>query len=135
MNFGQAILVCLGKYATFSGRATRSEFWWFYLFVNLAIFGSALAANMLVEANPSDPPVTWMALLPVAVDLFILLPLIAVTCRRLHDTGRSGWWQLLGFTGIGIIVLIIWWVRKSQPEDNEYGPSDTGVGRLAETFG
>ena len=97
MNFGQAIATCLGKYATFSGRASRSEFWWFTLFQLLL----GLATAMLGE--------TVNALISLA----LLLPALAVGTRRLHDIGRSGWWQLLYLTGIGFLLLLYWLVQPS----------------------
>ncbi len=105
MNFGQAIATCLGKYATFSGRASRSEFWWFTLFQLLL----GLATAMLGE--------TVNALISLA----LLLPALAVGTRRLHDIGRSGWWQLLYLTGIGFLLLLYWLVQPSADGSNEYG--------------
>lgn len=120
MNFGQAIASCMGKYATFSGRASRSEFWWFYLFVVLMSWASQVTGAAIFA---SDPELT--EILPTVVNLVLLLPGLAAASRRLHDTGRSGWWQLLYFTIIGIILLIVWWARGSQQEDNKYGPWQT----------
>lgn len=105
MNFMQAIQSCLSQYATFSGRATRPEFWWFFLFQILAL----MVAGML-----GDVAYSILALL-------LLLPALAVGTRRLHDVGRSGWWQLLTVTGIGYLVLLYWFVQPSQAEANDYG--------------
>ncbi len=102
MNFGQAISTCLSRYATFSGRASRPEFWWFFLFQILA----SVAASMLGD--------TVAAL----VSLALLLPALAVGVRRLHDIGKSGWWQLLVLTGIGLLVLIYWWVQPTAEGSN-----------------
>ena len=107
MNFGQAITTCMSKYATFSGRARRSEYWWFYLFTLILSWGASLVAGDT---------------LAFIVNLAFLLPILAAGARRLHDTGRSGWWQLLIFTIIGIIPLTIWLATDSKKEDNEYGP-------------
>ena len=104
MNFGQAISGCLSKYATFSGRASRPEFWWFFLFQILI----SLAASMLGETINS------------LVVLGLLLPALAVGTRRLHDIGRSGWWQLLMLTVIGFLVLIYWWVQPAVEGGNTY---------------
>ena len=107
MNFGQAISNCLSNYATFSGRASRSEFWWFFLFQVLA----SVAASMLSEK------------LSGLVSLALLLPALAVGARRLHDIGKSGWWQLLMISGIGLVVLIYWWVQPTADDVSNYGSS------------
>ncbi len=97
MNFGQAISTCLSKYATFTGRASRPEFWWFFLFQLLV----SIAASMLGDVANG------------LVNLALLLPALAVGARRLHDIGRSGWWQLIMLTVIGLLVLIYWWVQPT----------------------
>ena len=104
MNFGQAISTCLSNYATFSGRASRSEFWWFFLFQILV----SIAASMVSEKFGS------------LINLGLLLPALAVGARRLHDIGRSGWWQLLMISGIGFFVLIYWWVQPTADGASSY---------------
>lgn len=107
MDFVTAIKTVFGKYVVFEGRALRSEFWYFQLFLWIA--GSLLYAVL--------QPVAYV------FQLAVLLPNLAVGARRLHDIGRSGWWQLLLFVPvIGIIVLIIWWVGKGEG-DNRFGPA------------
>ena len=105
MNFGQAISTCLSNYATFTGRAARPEFWWFFLFQILA----TMAAGVFGEK------------LSGLVGIALLLPSLAVGARRLHDMGKSGWWQLLMITGIGFFVLVYWWV---QPTDATWSKFD-----------
>jgi uncharacterized membrane protein YhaH (DUF805 family) len=100
MNFGQSITSCFSQYATFSGRASRSEFWWFFLFQILV----SVAASMVSEK------------LSGLVSLGLLLPALAVGARRLHDIGRSGWWQLLLITVIGLLVLVFFWVQPAKGE-------------------
>ena len=118
MNFGQAIASCMGKYATFSGRASRSEFWWFYLFAALMSWGSLLVGGAMFPTEPA------LAEIPsYIVNLIFVLPGLAAGCRRLHDIGRSGWWQLLPLTVIGIILLVIWWAQGSKQEASKYGPA------------
>ena len=107
MNFGQAISTCLSNYATFSGRASRSEFWWFSLFQILVLAAAATISEMLY----------------VLAGLGLLLPILAVGTRRLHDIGRTGWWQLLALTGIGYLVLLYWWVQPTADDVSSYGPS------------
>lgn len=97
MDFAQAIKSCLSQYAGFTGRAPRSEFWWFFLFQVIVVVVASFV-NQLIGNIAS---------------LALLLPALAVGARRLHDIGRSGWWQLLSFTGIGFLVLIYWWVQPS----------------------
>ena len=104
MNFGQATSSCLSKYATFTGRSSRSEFWWFFVFQILV----AVAASMLAEIIYS------------LVVLGLLLPALAVGTRRLHDIGKSGWWQLITLTVIGWLLLIYWWVQPADEGGNTY---------------
>ena len=104
MNFGQAISSCLSRYATFSGRASRPEFWWFFLFQILV----SIAASMLGDVVGG------------LVSLALLLPALAVGTRRLHDIGKSGWWQLIALTGIGLLVLIYWWVQPADEGGNTF---------------
>ena len=90
MNFGQAISTCFAKYATFSGRASRPEFWWFFLFQVLV----SIAASMLSDT------------LSGLVGLALLRPALAAGTRRLHDIGKSGWWQLIMLTVIGWFAMV-----------------------------
>ncbi|MCD2511299.1 DUF805 domain-containing protein [Comamonas endophytica] len=102
MTFQESIRVCFAKYADFSGRASRSEYWWFGLFAMLVSFGLSLISGIL-----------WLLFA-----LATVLPSIAVTTRRLHDTGRSGWWQLLYLVPvIGVVVMIVFLVQDSKGED------------------
>lgn len=104
MTFGESISICFKKYATFEGRASRSEYWWFFLFTFLA----SMAAGIISE--------TFSALFSLAV----LLPSLAVGARRLHDTDRSGWFLLLWFIPfIGWIVLIIFAIQDGK-EPNRF---------------
>lgn len=114
MSFTTAVSTCFGKYATFGGRARRSEYWWFTL-----CWGVSLMATMLIgQANN-----TLGTVLMVAVYLVFLLPGLAVAVRRLHDTGRSGWWYLLSLVPFGGLVLLVFMVQDSQPGPNQFGES------------
>jgi uncharacterized membrane protein YhaH (DUF805 family) len=109
MSFGTAIATCFSKFFNFSGRASRSEFWWFYLFTVLLGWASIVADSSEV--------------LLMILNLAFFFPVIAAGSRRLHDTNRSGWWQLLMLTVIGLIPLIIWWASEGHKQENEYGKS------------
>ena len=114
MNFYAAIKSAFSQYATFSGRASRSEFWFFYLFLVIASFVAA-SIDALVLNNQNS-------YLTLILFLATLIPLIAITTRRLHDTDRSGWWQLLSFIPlVGAIILIIWLCTASTPRSNRFG--------------
>lgn len=105
MTFGQSISICFTKYADFTGRASRSEYWWWTLFIVLASIATGLISDMV------------SALFSLAT----ILPGLAVGARRLHDTDRSGWLQLLWFIPIiGWIILIIWLVQEGK-EPNRFG--------------
>ena len=107
MTFGQATSTCMGKYVDFNGRASRPEFWWFYLFTILISW-----ASLLVDQS---------GILSGIVNLAILLPIFSATVRRLHDTNRSGWWILIVLTVIGIIPYMIWLASKGDEQTNKYG--------------
>jgi len=107
MSLPKAISTCFSKYADFSGRAPRAEYWWWALFTLLA-----MVAAVFVD------PVVY-----VVVILALLLPGFAVSIRRLHDSDRSGWWFLLTFVPlIGGIIMLIFYLQPSSPGDNSYGP-------------
>jgi len=97
MDLQEAVRVCFAKYLDFEGEASRSEFWWFFLFtgvvsVTLALFSKTLSGLF---------------------SLAVLLPFIAVTVRRLHDTNRSGWWVLIGFVPVvGWLILVFLLVQE-----------------------
>ncbi len=113
MNFQTAIATALSKFAVFSGRASRSEFWWFYLFTTLLTWGVSIVGNSGGQ-NMGD-------VMSLVVSLVFLVPILAAGSRRLHDIGRSGWWQLLMLTIIGLIPLIYWWACESNETPNSYG--------------
>ena len=116
MTFSEAIKTCLvDKYATFSGRATRSEYWY------VVLFGYLLALLIVLLGMMVDSPELIIGLSSV-LSLILLVPGLAVCIRRLHDTGRSGWWYLLVLIPyIGAFALLIIFCLKSS-EDNKYCP-------------
>ena len=108
MDFLKSIETCFLKYADFNGRASRPEFWWFYLF-NIICWIVAFTISPVIE-------------LVVIAGLF--LPYIAVTARRLHDINKSGWLQLIGLIPlIGWIIMIIWCATDGEKKNNRFGKS------------
>lgn len=104
-------IAVLKKYTVFNGRAIRSEYWYFIL-INTIITFILIAIGKSIGNN----------LLDTIYSLGVFIPTLAVTARRLHDIGKSGWWQLLLFIPIlGIIILIIFLTKDSMPFDNLYG--------------
>ena len=118
MNFFNAIMICFRKYVTFASRASRYEFWYFNLFL---IIGSIIAA--IIDIIIFTDLVGVFSPLNTVFSLAILLPFITVSSRRMHDVNRSGWWQLIPLTIIGIIPYTYWVTKKSDPQDNNFGPN------------
>jgi uncharacterized membrane protein YhaH (DUF805 family) len=127
MNIVDSTLICLKKIIDFKGRASRGEFWWFnFLIICLVTVLSLKISFQIIDAFVNAQPVTTLLDAPYAWVIHLILTilsiaLLSVTTRRLHDTGRSGWWQLLMFTIIGIIPLMIWCAEKSEQKTNQYG--------------
>jgi uncharacterized membrane protein YhaH (DUF805 family) len=116
MGFGQAISSGFSNYVGFSGRACRSEYWYWILFY----FIGAIVAEII------DAVLGITAIYPL-FSLAVLLPGIAVAVRRLHDLDRSGWWILLGLIPlVGAIILIIWYCMKGTTGPNRFGPDPLG---------
>jgi uncharacterized membrane protein YhaH (DUF805 family) len=116
MNIQTAVKTCFSKYATFSGRASRSEYWFFYLFTIIASIVTWVIDTMLLGYSAEDT-----GAISLIFQIIIILPSIAVGARRLHDIGKSGWWQLLILTIIGIILLIVWFATIGSSKKNNYG--------------
>jgi len=118
MDFTTAIRTCFQKYATFSGRAQRSEYWYFVLFVVLGGVVFGLIDAILLGWASNNPQ-----LLGPVFSLATFLPNLAAAVRRLHDTDRSGWWILLVLIPlIGWIVLIVWYSSGGTEGANRFGP-------------
>jgi uncharacterized membrane protein YhaH (DUF805 family) len=126
MSFQDAVRTCLQKYVDFSGRARRSEFWFFVLFnVLVGIVAGIIDGILGTRSGYGYGVVQGLA------SLALLLPNLAVGARRLHDTGRSAWWLLIALIPVvGAIILIVFYVQDSQG-DNQYGPSPKAVGGAA----
>ncbi|MBQ7255137.1 MAG: DUF805 domain-containing protein [Oscillospiraceae bacterium] len=117
MTFVEAVKSVFTKYATFSGRARRSEYWYFFLFncIVSALIG-AIGAAIGGEGSANPLSSIW--------SLAVLIPTLAVSWRRLHDIGKAGGFWFLNFIPlVGQIILLVWFCKDSQPEDNQYGPN------------
>ena len=128
MTFIEAVETCMiKKWSTISGRASRSEYWWFTLFITIAGFAIGIVCVLLAVAMAAYENYAvlfgaMLGLLGIMFTVAILPPSICVSVRRLHDIGRSGWWYLINAVPyIGGIVFFIFTLLPSQPEENEYG--------------
>lgn len=126
MNISKSISVCFSKFGTFKGRASRSEYWWFFLFTLIMQWVLSIVDSTSLIAHPELAPsdsdeASVFALVDLLIMLPLWIPLWSAGARRLHDIGRSGWWQLLEITIIGIIPLYIWMAREGDRAVNEYG--------------
>ena len=150
MGFGEAIQTCLKKFGKFSGRASRSEFWWFYLFVTLLAVAATIVDVLVLGTNFGERGVVRRV-----ASFATLVPTLAATSRRLHDTNRRGWWMLLpllalvplflfllpvglerryftnliavlaGFFTIGL--LLYWLIKRGTQGANRFGPDPLGT--------
>ncbi|GGR14536.1 DUF805 domain-containing protein [Deinococcus ruber] len=128
------------NYANFSGRTRRREFWMFTLvnslillaFVVLMVVGLAMSSSR-GESNSISPLTIISLILIIVYGLATALPSVAVSVRRLHDAGYTGWLELLEFAGLRIVVLIFH-VMDSQPGTNKWGPNPKGVGEIKPAF-
>jgi uncharacterized membrane protein YhaH (DUF805 family) len=119
MGFGEAISSGFAKYVNFSGRAVRSEYWFWALF---SLIGGLVTSLIDMVAFGTSGFSGSLGIINSLFNLAILLPSIAVGVRRLHDLDKSGWWLLLIFIPlVGLIVLIVWFCRPGTPGPNRYG--------------
>jgi len=120
MNIKDAVKsVIFKKYATFSGRASRSEYWWFSLAYSLVYIGTMILDNIFATTYDGQSPDGWITGL---FSIALVIPSLAVWIRRLHDRGHSGWWILIIFTGIGLIPIIYWSVMPAKEgRENKWG--------------
>ena len=107
MNMIESVTTCLSKYFTFEGVATRPEYWWFQLFYFIVII-----VGIVLDGNSTNYWDSNYGYWEIIFTLLFLIPAISVSCRRLHDVGKSGWWQLIGITIIGYIPLIYWFCKE-----------------------
>ena len=116
MDFQTSIQTCFKKYAVFSGRASRPELWWFFLFILIGGIVVQIIDTMIFgySLEGYGPAYTIFTVIT-------FLPSLAVGARRLHDINKSGSWQLLFITIVGIVLLIIWWATAGERKKNIYG--------------
>ena len=117
MNFQSSLKTCFNKYAVFTGRASRSEFWFFVLF---GFLGGIIA--VIIDVMILGYPFVQNGPIDLIFTVAIIVPSISVAARRLHDINKSGWWQLIWVTIIGIIPLLIWNCTKGKNKKNRFGP-------------
>ena len=136
MGFTDAVKNCVrNNYLGFSGRASRSEYWWFMLFLQIVpIVGYVLVfAYISVALGEEGATMSFETLmnllsLPSLVTLAFLLPALSVSVRRLHDTGKSGWMLLITLIPcIGLILWLVWMIEDGQAHDNAYGSVPTNL--------
>ena len=124
MTFGNAVSTCFSKFATFQGRAARSEYWYFTLFLVLA--------NIILSIADA---VTGIGVLALIFSLITLIPTIAVSVRRLHDNNVSGWWFLSFLVPIlGTIVMLFWCCSKGTTGPNRFGDDPLGGDEIPATL-
>ncbi len=126
LDFKESVVRCLRKYATFRGRATRAEYWWFTLFNSLVCMVIYAAVQQRMGTETADDAMG-------IVQLALFLPALAVSVRRLHDINFNGWWMLLGLTIVGIIPLFIFFCLPGKASDNRFGSREVDIQVGAET--
>ena len=120
MNMKEAVVSVLTNWNNFSGRACRSEFWYFGLAVFLVSF---IISIIEIATGMVDVESAEIGILNIIFTLFIFVPSISVTARRLQDRGWSGWWQLLYLTIVGIPVIIVLNMLPAKDDENKWGRS------------
>ncbi|NIT60881.1 MAG: DUF805 domain-containing protein [Aliifodinibius sp.] len=117
----------LQQYADFEGRARRKEYWMFTLVNFLITMALQVLTFMVAGMNPESTLGLFLSGILGLYGLAVFIPSLAVGVRRLHDTGRSGWWLLISLVPVvGIIVLIVFLVQDSQAGTNQYGENPKG---------
>jgi uncharacterized membrane protein YhaH (DUF805 family) len=115
MNFVEAIKSGFSHYVTFSGRACRSEYWFWVLFATLGALVTVILDAVIFGFHGGVSPLNGI------FNLATFLPSLAVAARRLHDIDRTAWWLLILLTGIGAILLVVWYCFKGTPGPNRFG--------------
>ena len=118
MNMKEAVVSVLTNWNNFSGRACRSEFWYFVLATFLV---SMIISIIEIATGMVDIESDEMGILSIIFALLLFLPSLSVTARRLQDRGWSGWWQLLYLTIVGILVIIVLNILPAKEDENKWG--------------
>ena len=118
MNMKEAVVSVLTNWNNFSGRACRSEFWYFVLATFLV---SMIISIIEIATGMVDIESAEMGILSIIFALLLFVPSLSVTARRLQDRGWSGWWQLLYLTIVGILVIIVLNILPAQEDENKWG--------------
>ena len=118
MNMKEAVVSVLTNWNNFSGRACRSEFWYFVLATFLV---SMIISIIEIATGMVDIESAEMGILSIIFTLLLFVPSLSVTARRLQDRGWSGWWQLLYLTIVGILVIIVLNILPAQEDENKWG--------------
>ena len=128
MNFPQAVATCFKKYAVFSGRASRSEYWYWMLFYALGSIATGILDAVVFHTTDKQ-------VFSTIFGLIIFFPWLGVEIRRLHDVDRSGWWLLINLTIIGAIYpLLVWRCRKGTAGPNRFGDDPFGLDWVVSQF-
>lgn len=117
MSFVQSVKRCFVNYKNFSGRSSRADYWFFYLF---DIFVFNLMSIIQGSSNFGEGLISVDTLI-IMIGVGVGVPYLAVGVRRLHDVNRSGWWLLAAFTIIGIFLLLYWLIKAGDAEPNRFG--------------
>lgn len=115
MTFIESIQTCFSKYANFSGRASRSEMWWFFLFQITVLIAAAIIDQTVYVVSA----------------LALFLPAMSVQIRRMHDIGKSGWYLLVSMIPLIGLIVIYWLCKEGEQSANEYGPAPGAPGTQA----
>jgi len=140
MTLGESVRTCLSKYVTWQGRASRSEYWYFVLFGLICYIAATIIDNVLGTTFKITDPSSGQEISMgygyayMLVGLGLFLPNLSAFVRRLHDTGRSGWWYWIALVPlIGFILLLVWLCSRGTDGNNDYGADPLG-GDLSQTF-
>ena len=120
MNIKEAVVSVLKNWNNFSGRACRSEFWYFYLSYNLILILLGFV-NLFFILNFTESVFLLFNIIYITFQFIIIIPYTSVTSRRLQDRGISGWWQLSYITIIGIFVILIILMLPAKEDENKWG--------------